>query len=117
VQRSYQGEPPIGAVLMPGWRPRGPDLSRRRQEGGEVNKTKSQTVAKRPKLDEKETAKLMRVIHEIVRSGEHPVTSFKDIAEILNVRGVAAPRGGRWNARSVAKVLERSAQEARSEPE
>jgi hypothetical protein len=75
-------------------------------------------MAKRPKLDEEEAVKLMRVIHEIVRSDAHPVTSFKDIAETLNAMGITTPRGRRWNARSVARVLEeRAAQQARNEPE
>jgi Recombinase len=55
----------------------------------------------------------MQVVHEAVRSG---AVSFADIAEKLNAQGIAAPSGRRWNARSVAKALER-AQEARREPE
>ncbi len=68
-------------------------------------------MAKRPKLDEEEVAKLMRLIVR-VRAG----ASLGEIAETLNAMGIATPRGGRWNARSVAKALER-VQEARNEPE
>jgi len=74
-------------------------------------------MAKRPELDEEEAAKLMHN-PRVVRSDAHPVTSFKDIAETLNAMGITTPRGRRWNARSVARVLEeRAAQQARNEPE
>jgi hypothetical protein len=67
--------------------------------GGHVNETKGPTMAKRPKLDEEEVAKLMRLIVR-VRAG----ASLGEIAETLNAMGIATPRGGRWNARSVEGV-------------
>jgi hypothetical protein len=67
-------------------------------------------MAKRPKLNEEEVAKLMWLIAR-VRAG----ASLGEIAETLNAMGITTPRGGRWNAQSVSKALER-AQEARREP-
>jgi ribosome-binding protein aMBF1 (putative translation factor) len=67
-----------------------------------------------PKQDERD-AKLMRVFRDVVRSGRYAgAPSLKDIAEMLNAKGIATPRGGRWTAMSVAKVLDR-AQEARKD--
>lgn len=45
------------------------------------------------------------VIREIRRAG---ATSQHQIADALNARGIATPRGGRWHASSVRNVLERA---------
>jgi hypothetical protein len=50
-------------------------------------------------------ANVLPVIREIKRSG----ASLHQIADVLNARGVATPRGGRWYAKSVSNVLARSA--------
>jgi DNA invertase Pin-like site-specific DNA recombinase len=50
-------------------------------------------------------ANVLPVIREIKRSG----ASLHQIADALNARGIATPRGGRWYAKSVSNVLARSA--------
>jgi hypothetical protein len=44
--------------------------------------------------------------HLIQRAGAQ---SLHQIADALNARGISSPRGGRWYAKSVSNVLERSA--------
>jgi hypothetical protein len=64
-----------------------------------------------------DAAKLMRAVREAVRSGARAgMTSYNEIAEMLNAKGISAPRAGRWTAQSVATALER-AREIRSESE
>jgi hypothetical protein len=59
----------------------------------------------------------MRAVREAVRSGARAgMTSYNEIAEMLNAKGISAPRAGRWTAQSVATALER-AREIRSESE
>src|SRR4051812_35534523 len=55
-------------------------------------------------------ANVLPVIRQIQATG---VTTLADLAEALNARGIATPRGGRWHAMSVRNVLMRGA--ARSE--
>ena len=50
-------------------------------------------------------ANVLPIIREIQRSG----ASLHQIADALNVRGIATPRGGRWYAKSVSNTLARSA--------
>jgi Recombinase len=50
-------------------------------------------------------ANVLPVIREIRRAG---VTSLHQIAAALNARGINAPRGGRWYAKSVSNVLARA---------
>jgi hypothetical protein len=50
-------------------------------------------------------ANVLPVIREIRRAG---ATSLHQIAEALNARGITAPRGGRWYAKSVSNVLGRA---------
>lgn len=49
-------------------------------------------------------ANVLPIIAEIQRSG---ATTLRAIAEALNARGVATPRGGQWHAMSVRNVLHR----------
>jgi DNA invertase Pin-like site-specific DNA recombinase len=49
-------------------------------------------------------ANVLPIIREAQRAG---ATSLRDIAEVLNARGIATARGGRWHATSVKNVLER----------
>jgi Recombinase len=49
-------------------------------------------------------ANVIPIIREAERAG---ATSLRDIAKVLNARGMATARGGRWHATSVKNVLER----------
>lgn len=51
-------------------------------------------------------ANVLPIVRSIEAAG---VTSLRGIAEALNNRGVQTPRGGTWHARSVGRLLERSA--------
>jgi hypothetical protein len=51
-------------------------------------------------------ANVLPVIRAIQRAGAQ---SLHQIADALNARGINTPRGGRWYAKSVSNVLERSA--------
>jgi hypothetical protein len=48
---------------------------------------------------------VLPIIAEIRKSG---ATNLRAIAEALNARGVATPRGGRWYATSVSNTMARS---------
>jgi DNA invertase Pin-like site-specific DNA recombinase len=48
---------------------------------------------------------VLPIIREIRKSG---ATTLRAIAEALNARGVATPRGGRWHAMSVRNAMARS---------
>jgi DNA invertase Pin-like site-specific DNA recombinase len=50
-------------------------------------------------------ANVVPIIRDIQRAG---ATSLRAIAEALNARGVSTARGGRWQAQTVANVLERA---------
>jgi DNA invertase Pin-like site-specific DNA recombinase len=50
-------------------------------------------------------ANVLPIIREIRAAG---VRSLHQIADALNARGIAAPRGGKWYAKSVSNVLARS---------
>jgi DNA invertase Pin-like site-specific DNA recombinase len=50
-------------------------------------------------------ANLLPIIREAQRAG---ATSLRDIAEVLNARGVSTARGGRWHATSVKNMLNRA---------
>jgi hypothetical protein len=48
----------------------------------------------------------MRAVREAVRSGARAgKTSYNEIAEMLNGKGIAAPQARRWTPQSVATVL------------
>jgi hypothetical protein len=51
-------------------------------------------------------AKLMAVVGEIQQSG---VASFMGIANALNKRGITSPKGGKWSATTIKRVLARAA--------
>jgi hypothetical protein len=75
------------------------------------------TRTKNPEKDEEAATDVMPVIRDIVRESAG-TTSLKDIADRLNARGIATPRGRRWDARSVARVLnERAASKLAESPE
>jgi DNA invertase Pin-like site-specific DNA recombinase len=50
-------------------------------------------------------ANVLPIIREAQRAG---ATSLREIAEVLNARGIATARGGRWHSSSVRNVLERA---------
>lgn len=50
-------------------------------------------------------ARMRPVIEGIEAAG---VTSLRGIADALNARGIASPRGGEWHARQVSRVLARA---------
>lgn len=56
-------------------------------------------------IADQHAANVLPIIREIKRSG---ATSLHQIADALNARGIATPRGGQWYAKSVANVLARS---------
>jgi hypothetical protein len=60
----------------------------------------------RAKASEGSAANVLPVIRAIQRAGAQ---SLHQIADALNARGISSPRGGRWYAKSVSNVLERSA--------
>jgi DNA invertase Pin-like site-specific DNA recombinase len=51
-------------------------------------------------------ANVLPIVRSIEAAG---VTSLRGIADALNARGVQTPRGGSWHARSVARLLDRTA--------
>lgn len=53
---------------------------------------------------------VLPIIAEIQNSG---ATTLRALADALNARGVATPRGGRWHAMSVRNVMARANSEAR----
>jgi len=54
---------------------------------------------------DRHAANVLPIIREAQKAG---ATSLRDIADVLNARGVQTPRGGRWYATSVKNILERA---------
>ena len=54
---------------------------------------------------DRHAANVLPIIREVQRAG---ATSLRDIADVLNTRGVATARGGRWYATSVANLMARA---------
>src|SRR5690242_15286825 len=54
---------------------------------------------------ERHAANVLPIIREVRRAG---ATTLREIADALNARGVATPRGGRWYATSVSNVMARA---------
>jgi DNA invertase Pin-like site-specific DNA recombinase len=54
---------------------------------------------------ERHAANVLPIIREIQRAG---AKSLRAIADALNARGIATARGGRWQAQTVANVIERA---------
>jgi DNA invertase Pin-like site-specific DNA recombinase len=50
-------------------------------------------------------ANVLPIIREAQKAGAR---TLREIAEALNARGIATPRGGQWYAQSVANILERA---------
>jgi DNA invertase Pin-like site-specific DNA recombinase len=56
-------------------------------------------------IADKNAENVLPIIHALQRTG---ITSLRALAEALNMRGISAPRGGRWFPQSVANVLARA---------
>jgi DNA invertase Pin-like site-specific DNA recombinase len=73
----------------------GPKLAEAREVAHAVIKTHADQHA----------ANVLPIIREAQRAG---ATTLRDIAEVLNARGIATARGGQWYATSVKNLLERA---------
>ena len=71
----------------------------------ELPKARKSAVATIKALADQHATNVLPVIREIRRTG---ATSLHQIAEALNARGIATPRGGQWYASSVRNALERA---------
>ena len=54
---------------------------------------------------ERYAANVLPIIREAQKAGAR---TLREIAEVLNARGIATARGGQWYAQSVANVLARA---------
>ena len=50
-------------------------------------------------------ANVLPIIHEAQNAGAR---TLRQIADVLNARGIATARGGQWYAQTVANILERA---------
>jgi DNA invertase Pin-like site-specific DNA recombinase len=71
----------------------------------ELAKARKSAVASIKALADQHASNVLPVIREIRRAG---ASSLHQVAEALNARGIATPRGGQWYASSVRNVLERA---------
>ncbi len=69
-----------------------------------IDAAQAQAVEAIKREADRAAANVLPIIAEIQRTG---VTTLRAIAEALNARGVATPRGGAWHAASVRNVLAR----------
>ena len=72
--------------------------------GPKLKGARKQAVAVLKAEAEQRAANVLPIIRDIQRAG---AASLRDIADALNARGVATPRGGRWYTTSVSNVLAR----------
>lgn len=84
----------LAAAKARGARLGNPQISAARVQGVQAIKREADRSA----------SNVLPVIAEIRRTGAN---SFRAIAEALNARGIATPRGGQWHAASVRNVLAR----------
>jgi DNA invertase Pin-like site-specific DNA recombinase len=61
---------------------------------------------------DKHAANILPIIKEAQRAG---ATTLRQIAEVLNAKGVATARGGQWHAMSVKNMLDRDIQSTRTQ--
>jgi DNA invertase Pin-like site-specific DNA recombinase len=73
--------------------------------GPNLEEARELAVASIKASADRSAANIVPIIKSIKRAG---ATSLREIAEALNARGIATPRGGKWYAQSVANVLARS---------
>ncbi len=86
----------LAAAKARGARLGGPKLDEARVLGGVTIQAQA----------DRNAGNVVPLIREIQGAGAR---SLRDIAEALNARGIATPRGGCWHATSVKNVLDRSA--------
>jgi DNA invertase Pin-like site-specific DNA recombinase len=70
-----------------------------------IAKARKEAIASIKALADQHAANVLPVIREIRRAG---ATSLHQIADALNARGIATPRGGQWHASSVRNALARA---------
>ena len=73
--------------------------------GPKLAQARKRAIASIKALADQHAANVLPVIREIQRAG---VKSLHEVADALNARGIATPRGGAWYAKSVSNVLARS---------
>jgi hypothetical protein len=76
-----------------------PRLDEARKAAHKAAAVANETVA------ERHAATVLPVIREIRRAG---AGTLRQIADVLNARGVATARGGQWYATTVSNVLNRA---------
>jgi hypothetical protein len=72
------------------------------QIGTRAHEGAQASVAVRKAKAAKRSRDLLPIIHEIQASGAE---SLRQIAAVLNTRGIPAPRGGEWSAVQARRVL------------
>jgi DNA invertase Pin-like site-specific DNA recombinase len=72
--------------------------------GPSLAKARKAAAASLRALADRHAANVLPVIRDIQRAD---ATSLHQIADALNARGIATPRGGQWHAKSVSNVLAR----------
>jgi hypothetical protein len=73
--------------------------------GPKLAQARKRAVASIKAAADHHAANVLPVIHEIQRSGAR---SLHQIADALNARGIATPRGRTWHAKSVSNALARA---------
>ena len=83
------------------------------QLGNPVNLHEAGEIGRETQIARAEAfaAKVLPIVKEIRAGG---VTSLNGIAKELNRRGMTAPRGGRWAAMSVRRIVERRGETSRT---
>jgi DNA invertase Pin-like site-specific DNA recombinase len=76
--------------------------------GNRTNLAEAQASGRQVQVDQAQqrAANLLPVIHEIRSAG---CSTLREIAAVLNRRGIQTPRGGAWTAMAVKRVIDRAA--------
>jgi len=79
-----------------------------KQLGNRTNLTEAQASGRQVQVDQAQqrAANLIPVIREIQTAG---CSTLREIAAVLNRRGIQTPRGGAWTAMAVKRVIDRAA--------
>jgi DNA invertase Pin-like site-specific DNA recombinase len=79
-----------------------------KQLGNRTNLTEAQASGRQVQVDQAQqrAANLLPVIREIQTAG---CSTLREIAAVLNRRGIQTPRGGAWTAMAVKRVIDRAA--------
>jgi DNA invertase Pin-like site-specific DNA recombinase len=73
--------------------------------GPKLAEAREMAVASNKAMADQYAANVTPMIREIQRAG---AASLHQVADALNARGIATPRGGKWYAKSVSNVLARA---------